>query len=88
MNLYAIIRRNGWQSGAELEQAAAPSTPSEMFADRGAIPTLAGGRAPRRAHGNCRLWQSDRATWRFEWIASRDPDGRAAAGGFSSPSPR
>ena len=26
MNQYAIIRRNGWRSGAELEQAAARST--------------------------------------------------------------
>ena len=26
MNLYAIIRRNGWRSGDELEQAAARST--------------------------------------------------------------
>jgi hypothetical protein len=26
MNLYAIIRRNGWRSGEELEQAAARST--------------------------------------------------------------
>jgi hypothetical protein len=26
MNLYAIIRRNGWASGAELEEAAARST--------------------------------------------------------------
>ena len=26
MNLYAIIRRNGWQSGDELEQAAGRST--------------------------------------------------------------
>ena len=26
MNLYAIIRRNGWQSGADLEAAAARST--------------------------------------------------------------
>ena len=26
MNLYAIIRRNGWRTGAELEQAAARST--------------------------------------------------------------
>jgi Protein of unknown function (DUF4242) len=26
MELYAILRRNGWQSGADLEQAAARST--------------------------------------------------------------
>jgi hypothetical protein len=26
MELYAILRRNGWQSGAELEEAAARST--------------------------------------------------------------
>jgi hypothetical protein len=26
MNLYAILRRSGWQSGAELEEAAARST--------------------------------------------------------------
>lgn len=35
MELYAILRRGGWQSGAELEQAAARSTKvgSEEMAD-------------------------------------------------------
>ena len=35
MELYAILRRNGWQSGAELEQAAARSTEvgNEQMAD-------------------------------------------------------